>query len=390
MTEGGIDNPRNVFMTGTGETMNWTIKNARVPEASGVTDRDIPVAGGLIADRADPDAPVFDAAGGLVLPGIVDLHGDAFERALQPRAGVRFSTDAALDEVDRQVVASGITTVFHAITVSWEGSIRSLETAGEIVAAVRSGDFLAATYPHIRWEIFATDAVDEVLDWLGRSEIAMLSLNDHTTAFLHLEPPSPKLDRLATRMGVSVGEVQAILREQAAREAAVPEAVKQMCRAAGTLGVPVLAHDERSAEERRRHRALGVTVCEFPVTRDAAQDAAEAGEPILLGAPNVVRGGSHTGAINAADAISAGLGTVLVSDYHYPSLMQAAFKLAGPDHGNLFESWKLVSRAPALAAGLDDRGAIAAGLRGDMLVFWPRSTTLRAVFVGGRKVVEYG
>ena len=370
--------------------MNWTIRNGRLADAPDKKTCDIAMIDGLIASEPVDGTEPFDAEGGLVLPGIIDLHGDAFERAIQPRAGVLFDTVPALRDADRQVVANGITTVFHAITVSWESGLRSVDTARDIVTTINAGGFLADTLPHLRWEVFATDATEEVLAWLKRSPHAMLSLNDHTSAFLDLTPPSAKLDRMAARMGIAVSDVQALLRQQAERQAEVPAAIEALCVAASRLGVPILAHDERSAAERKRHRQLGVTVCEFPVTLDAAREAASAQEPILLGAPNVVRGGSHTGAIDAAHAIADGLGTVLVSDYHYPSLMQAAFRLAGPEQQDLARSWALISRAPALAAGLADRGAVQPGLRADILVFWPGSTRLRAVFVAGRKVAEYG
>ena len=376
-------------------TTDWTIANAEVLRPGGLVREDLKIAGGRIGCAASAEgghaaSAVFDAGGGLVLPGIVDLHGDAFERSLEPRPGVLFDAAAALKDADQQLVANGITTAFHAVSISWEAGIRSLASARAIIEAMRSSRFLAAVYPHLRWEVFAIDEAEETLSWLEQAEHALFSLNDHLTIYLGMTPPSTKLDRLAARLGASLEETMELLDDQAGRRELAQAARDRVGRAVAALGVPLLAHDECTVEERRRHRALGSTLCEFPMTLDVAEEAKQAGEAIILGAPNVVRGGSQNNAIGAEDAIRAGLCTVLVSDYHYPSIMKAAFRLAGEGTEGLCDAWPLVSRGPALAAGLTDRGEIADGLRADLLVFWPETQDLRAVFVNGRKVLEFG
>lgn len=363
------------------------ISNVKI---AGKGNGEIYVVDGLIALQKPLDAVVFDAQGGLVLPGMVDLHGDGFERVLQPRAGVMFDLDDALQEADNQLISNGITTGFHAFTVSWETGLRSLDFAERIFCALKHHKFRAQTYPHIRWETFALDAQETVSAWLAEDMPMLLSLNDHTTANLNLSLPSSKIDRIAARLGATPEEVIEMLATHAARQDEVPHAVRAMCRMAVQNNVPLLAHDERSADDRRLHRSHGVKICEFPITDETVQDAKSAGEPIILGAPNIVRGGSHTGAIDARLALADGTCSVLVSDYYYPSMLQAMIKLADGDPDRLAEHWPLVSRNPALAAGLPDRGAIAPGLRADLLVFWPNSADLRAVFVNGRKVLEFG
>jgi alpha-D-ribose 1-methylphosphonate 5-triphosphate diphosphatase len=150
-----------------------------------------------------------------------------------------------------------------------------------------------------------------------------------------------------------------------------------------------LSHDDASPEQRRWYRALGCRVAEFPITLETAQEAAAAGDAIVLGAPNVVRGGSHTGWTNATDMIARGLCSVLASDYYYPAPLLAAFRLVELGTLPLERAWSLISEAPAAAVGLSDRGRIASGQRGDLVLV--DATTydrprLVATVVGGRIV----
>jgi alpha-D-ribose 1-methylphosphonate 5-triphosphate diphosphatase len=131
---------------------------------------------------------------------------------------------------------------------------------------------------------------------------------------------------------------------------------------------PMLSHDDMSPEQRRWFRALDCRLAEFPTTVETAQDATAAGDDIVMGAPNVVRGGSHIGWIGAADMIARGCCTILASDYYYPAPLLAAFRLAADKVAPLEQAWSYVSSQPAKAAGLNDRGAIAEGKRADVIV----------------------
>ncbi len=147
-------------------------------------------------------------------------------------------------------------------------------------------------------------------------------------------------------------------------------------------GVRFGSHDDSTAEMRRDWRGLGVTVSEFPETREAAEAARAGGDAVVLGAPNVVRGGSHTGNASAAELVEAGLCDALASDYHYPAPRQAALKLA--ESLGMERAWALVSEEPARVLGLGDRGRIEAGLRADLVVLNPETGRLGATIAGGR------
>ncbi|NDW02500.1 alpha-D-ribose 1-methylphosphonate 5-triphosphate diphosphatase [Salipiger sp. PrR002] len=371
-------------------TQTWTITGGEILAQGALTARPLYVANGLIRDTPTPEARTYDARGAWVLPGIVDLHGDGFEAIVQPRAGVHFPYPLAFAEADRQMLANGITTAFHALTVSWEPGLRSIEVARELVAALEAATsgLRCSTHLNIRWETFAVDHVAEVLGWLDRRPGDILSINDHTTANRALDAGSSKVKRMAARMGITPEETKRLIDEVWARRAEVPGATAQICAGASARGTPILSHDQCSAEDWAEGRDLGISVSEFPMTEAAAAAARDAGEPVILGAPNALRGLSHNGALCATSAISAGLCDVLASDYYYPAPLHAAFRLWQAGVLPMADAWALVSTNPARAAKLQDRGEIAPGKRADLIVVDPDSREVRAVFVAGRKVLD--
>jgi alpha-D-ribose 1-methylphosphonate 5-triphosphate diphosphatase len=330
----------------------------------------------------------LDADGLMVLPGIIDIHGDAFERQMMPRPGVHFPLDVALLDTDRQVIANGITTVFHGVTWSWEPGLRGPENARALVAAIEAlrPHLHADTRFHLRHETYNLDAEAEVMEWIDAGRIGMLAFNNHVPD-LDSSRPS-KITQMAERCGLSLDRFTALVRRVTGRADEVPDSIRRLAARGRAHAVPMLSHDDASPEERRRFRALGCRVAEFPITVETAQEAAAAGDEIVLGAPNVVRGGSHIGWINAADMIGRGLCSVLASDYYYPAQILAAFRLAADEVAPLAKAWSLISETPALAAGLSDRGVIAPGRRADVILVdasAPRPRVV-SVIVAGRIV----
>ena len=311
----------------------------------------------------------LDAQGLYVLPGIVDIHGDAFERQLMPRPGVHFPAAVGLKDSDRQAVANGITTVFHGVTASWEPGLRSIDNARAIVTAVEElNDELAAdTRLHLRYEAFNLDAEAEIADWLAAGRIDMLGFNDHMI-WQNTPPRVRKVSEMAQRAGLSGEDFMALVVRLRERAAEVPAVTERLAAAARAGGVPTLSHDDVSPERRRWFRARDCRVAEFPTTVETAEEATAAGDDIVLGAPNVVRGGSHIGWINAADMIARGYCTVLASDYYYPAPLLAAFRLAADGVAALADAWRYVAGNAARAARLSDRGTLSPGLRADVIL----------------------
>ncbi|MGE4166028.1 MAG: alpha-D-ribose 1-methylphosphonate 5-triphosphate diphosphatase, partial [Xanthobacteraceae bacterium] len=277
--------------------------------------------------------------------------------------------DVALIDSDRQAVANGITTLFHGVTWSWEPGLRGADNARAILAALESlkSKLSIDTRFHLRHETYNLDAENEVTDWLGDARIGMLGFNDHMLA--EAEPRENRnFTKMVERSGLTSDEFLALIARLKSKADDIPGSITRLAKAARSGGVPLLSHDDMSPEQRGWFRALDCRLAEFPTTLETAQAATEAGDDIVLGAPNVVRGGSHIGWINAADMIKRGFCTVLASDYYYPAPLLAAFRLAADGVAPLEEAWAYVSERPARAAGLADRGTFAAGKRADLIL----------------------
>lgn len=328
-------------------------------------------AGGRIAPPGSGDPLRYlDASGLLVLPGIVDIHGDAFERQMMPRAGVHFPIETALLETDRQAVANGITTVFHGVTWSWEPGLRGPDNTRAILTALEGlqSSFAADTRFHLRHEIYNLDAEEEITAWLATGRVDALAFNDHMPLVKTALKRSKSLERMIERSGLSSAAFVDVAKQVSGRSNEVAPSIARLAAAARARDVPLISHDDGSPDQRQWYRSLGCYVAEFPTTIATAEDAAAAGDHIVLGAPNVVRGGSHVGWIDATDMVARGLCSVLTSDYYYPALLLAAFRLAALRVLPLQQAWRLISDGPAQAVGLHDRGRIACGRRADLVL----------------------
>ena len=371
---------------------SWLVTGGRVLIGETFEERSLSIAEGMIAAEEGDCDQMIDASGLLVLPGIVDIHGDAFERQMMPRPGVSFDLTTALLDTDRQLVANGITTAFHGITRSWEPGLRGPENARGLLAAIEAlrPRLAADTRVHLRHETFALDDLDELVVWIERREIGCLAFNDHTTALLDGGPKPEKTAKMVERSGLSRAAFEALVDHVASGRDAIPAATERLAATARAAGVPMLSHDDVSPEMRRTYRALGVTIAEFPLDVETAEEAVACGEATVFGSPNVLRGGSHIGSPTASAMVARGLCSILASDYYYPALAAAPFRLAADGVTSFERAWGLVSSNPATALGLTDRGRIAAGRRGDVVLVDPgvggRHPRVVATFVAGRLV----
>jgi len=333
----------------------------------------------------------LDARDLLVLPGIVDIHGDAFERQMMPRPNVGFPIDVALVDSDRQAIVNGITTVFHAATWSWEPGLRCGDNAQRLLEAIEAlrPRLAADTRFHLRHETYNLDAEETIGEWLAKGRIDLFAFNDHTENTVTLLDKSDKRKTMVARTGLSDEAFDTLVQRVLSRADAVPGSMSRIATIAREADVRMLSHDDNSPEMRRSFRARGVRIAEFPINEETAREAAAGGDAIVFGAPNVVRGGSHTGWTKASDMIAKGLCSVLASDYYYPAPLLAAFRLAHDGVLPLGKAWDLVSAAPAEAAGLADRGKLARGQRADILLVddaMPLRPRIIAVITAGRLV----
>ena len=318
-------------------------------------------------------AATEDLDGDLLIPGLVELHTDHLETHISPRPGVRWDSDAAVQAHDAQIAASGITTVLDALRVGLEadGSLTSQdsrELADVINAAQDAGRLRAEHRFHLRCEVSDEYAQPGFALFADLSGVALVSLMDHTPGqrqFRSLEAYRRYFQRKSGMSDPVFEEFQAERRARAARWS--DENRRAVAAIARERGLVIASHDDATEAHVAEAVRDGVTIAEFPTTREAAEASRAAGMRVLMGGPNLVRGGSHSGNVSAAELADHGALDIVSSDYVPFSMLQAAFMLAERGGWTLPDAIATVSANPAKAVSLTDRGAIAAGLRGDLV-----------------------
>lgn len=364
---------------------HWLIEGGQVLAETGLAPAALGLSAGVIASPA-AEARRLHAEGLWVLPGIVDIHGDAHERPFQPRPGIDIAPRLALRDSEAQMLAAGITTAFMGVTLSWEPGLRSIAAWRALLAALdaRAPGAAPDLKVHCRFEVDNLAALEEAIADIAAGRVHLLAFNDHTPSIVKKLKDDVQAGKYAARAGVKIAEFRAMAEAVMARRAEMPAARERLAEAARAAGIPMASHDDATLEDRALARALGAAICEFPTAEAVAVAAAQAGEHVVMGAPNVVRGGSHIGWASAAPLAERGIVSVLASDYVWPTMMEAAFILLDRGMLDLPRAWALISANPAAATGLTDRGHLRPGMRGDVVLVDPASRAPAAVFCAGR------
>lgn len=317
----------------------------------------------------------IDCEGDYMAPGLIELHTDNLERHLQPRPGVHYPHHAALLAHDRELASTGITTVFDALrigSVSGDGvkyKRYARECAHEISKLKAQRHFSISHFLHLRAEVCSDTLCDEIAEFTPDDGVGIVSLMDHTPGQRQFRDASKLEDYLRSKYGMSEAQVAehfAHLKDLQARHGAKHEAaVLAFC---ADMSATLASHDDTTTSDVERSQACGVGLAEFPTTLDAAQRCHAHGIPVMMGAPNLVRGGSHSGNIAAMDLVDQGLLDIISSDYIPNALLFSAIKV-GLRLGNLNQGMAMITRAPAAAVGLHDRGEITIGRRADLVRF---------------------
>lgn len=328
---------------------------------------------GVIA-AVDPeaagDARIIDLSGRVLIPGLVDLHCDALEKEVEPRPGVYFPLDFACAQADKRNAAAGITTVFHALSfANHELGVRNNAFAAEIARAVHAwqSHALVDNRVHARYEVTDETAPAVLAGLLGGGHAHLLSFMDHSPGQGQFRDVAAYRDYLARSYKTSDAELDAIL---AGKQTAAAGAMERMARLAGLArecGVAIASHDDDSAEKVDTLAGLGAVISEFPTHLGAARAARARGMATLFGAPNILRGKSQSGNMRALDAVLEGVADCLCGDYSPAALLPSVMKLPELAGIGLADAIALVTRNPARAAGLNDRGEIAVGKRADLV-----------------------
>lgn len=372
------------------------LSNARVVLADDVVTGSVLVRDGKIADIDTKNARTGEDFGGdYLIPGLVELHTDHLENHYRPRPGVFWDPLAALHAHDVQISGSGITTVFDAVRIGSDVDLPSMfEHSKNLVDAVRAGPeqgwLRAEHFLHLRCELPSHDVVEHFEAFADHPQTRLASVMDHTPGQRQFRSLDDYKRFYAKHMGQNEAQMLAYIEARQAEHDRYSAPNRQAIVArAHELGLALASHDDATLAQVEEAAEDGVSIAEFPTTLEAAAAAHDAGQAVLMGAPNVVRGKSHSGNISASDLVAAGLLDILSSDYVPFALLQAVFVLPQRlQEVSLPQALLTVTKNPAEAAGLVDRGEIAIGKRADLVRVSgeTRVPAVRAVWKEGIRV----
>jgi len=360
-------------------TSETILRNARIVRVDDVIEGSIKLVNGQIADIASgPSSVGEDMEGDFLTPGLIELHTDHLEGHYAPRPKVRWNPIAAVQAHDAQIAASGITTVFDALRIGLDDDAQTgiddmLKLSTAIAEGRAAGRLRADHFLHMRCEVSAPDCLSAFERFGSHPLIRLVSLMDHAPGqrqftnldaykayFLGKNKLSEEEFRIYCERRIGQSQIYS---------AKTRKAIADLCHERGVI---LASHDDATLDHVAEAREQGIRVAEFPTTHTAAKASKESGMSVLMGAPNVVRGGSHSGNVSARELVEAGHLDIISSDYIPASMMQSAFFLAdvlahAPNAVSLPQAIRLVSKNPAQAVGFDDRGEIAEGKRADLV-----------------------
>jgi alpha-D-ribose 1-methylphosphonate 5-triphosphate diphosphatase len=350
------------------------LTNAKIVLANEVFDGSVRVDGGVITDIGAPSRSGTDLEGDYLIPGLVELHTDHLETHYAPRPKVRWNPVAAVQAHDAQIAASGITTVLDAIRIGLDeqtdvGAQDMRTLAAAIAAGNKAGRLRAEHHIHLRCEVSAPDCLESFMAMQDDPQVRLASLMDHAPGQRQFASVDAYKVYYQGKTKMTDAELDAFSdrRNRQSQHFAGKNrrAIAEICH---DRGIVLASHDDATRDHVEEAVALGIHVAEFPTTMEAAKASRQAGMAILMGGPNVVRGGSHSGNVSARALAQADLLDILSSDYIPFSMLQSAFSLVDSVEGiSLSKAVQLITKRPAEAAGFNDRGEIAIGKRADFV-----------------------
>lgn len=367
---------------------SMVIENASIVTPGCVMENaSIKVVDGIIADVSagylNGCDKRIDARGTYVLPGFIDLHSDAIEKEVQPRTSAIFPVNMAILELDKKLAACGITTMYHSVSFVENGAdLRNKAVADNIIREVNrlSPKLNVRTRVHTRFDVQSIDAIPYIDSLISEGNVHLFSIMDHTPGQGQFKKITEYTKDYMQKYGLVVSDASS----------AAPlrmDHVVRLVRQCQALGIPVASHDDDTEEKLNIIEKMGISISEFPVNMEAVASAARRGMHICFGSPNVVRGSSISGNLSARDAILAGFGDILCSDYAPMSLIHAVHVLE--ESGiPLYDAVNMVSLNPAKAAGISEfTGSLEAGKSADLVIVDPGGEIPKILktFVEGRE-----
>ncbi|KAA0954960.1 phosphonate metabolism protein PhnM [Planococcus sp. ANT_H30] len=324
-----------------------------------------------------PEARLIDARGGYISPGFIDIHSDYIETIASPRPTSMMDFDISLREAEKILISHGITTMFHSLSF-YKEDVFSHKPMRNPTNIQRMVDAIETTHNrlhlirhrlHARFEIDNIDEVDQLVKNIEDGKVHLLSFMDHTPGQGQYRNLEVYRETLKGYRDISDEDVNVLIAERQSMECLTTQKIKEVADIARAHGIAVASHDDDDIKKLDLVKSFGTTISEFPITLEVAAKAKELGIHTIAGAPNVMLGGSHSGNLSAAEAISQGCMDILCSDYYPPALLHAVFDLHEKYGNNLHKMFMMVTLNPAKAVKMDDElGSIKVGKRADLLV----------------------
>lgn len=324
----------------------------------------------ICPDSAHGIAQEIDLGGDIVMPGLIDLHGDAIEREMEPRDRARLPLPHAVVQGDRKCALAGITTMFHALSFAGEDrGVRTNTLMSELARLIhtRNPNLVVDNRIHCRYEITGAEAIDTIKALIDEGICGMVALNNHTPGQGQFRDLEVLRQYLKGNHNLSDAEIDQLLLDKAREAEGAEENARVMAEITLQAGVPLASHDDEDTEKVLHRHRQGTGITEFPLSLEAAQTATSLGMHSIVGAPNVMRGGSTGSGESALKLIGHEVANCICSDYAPSTLLPATFCVASQLDWPLHRAIRLVTANPALAAGLTDRGEIRTGLRADLI-----------------------
>ncbi len=322
---------------------------------------------------------VIDARGRYVMPGMIDIHSDKIEQFIQPRPTAQMDFELALKECERELLLHGITTMYHSISLYQDEFFgksplrtkQSVMRLAELIAGIHARDHLIRHRFHLRIEIDNLEAYDIARAMIEAGKVHEISFMDHTPGQGQYRDMGIYLHTISQYHGREIEGLGAegVMAYHRGKPTLSFEQLKELADLAHAHGVAVASHDDDVAEKLALNRALGVDISEFPILLDTAKAARAMGFYTVVGAPNILMGGSHSGNMSAAESICAGAADIICSDYYPPSMLHGVFGMARRHGVPLHEMVRRVTLNPARAVRIDaDFGSLAAGKAADLII----------------------
>jgi alpha-D-ribose 1-methylphosphonate 5-triphosphate diphosphatase len=378
-------------------TAEFIISNARIVLENEIVNGSILVRDGKIADIAGSNSRTgIDFDGDYLLPGLVELHTDHLESHYSPRPGVRWEKMSAIQAHDAQIVTSGITTVFDCLRMGSDedggfkaGEMRAMADA--MTQATAEDRLRADHLIHLRCEVSTADVLEHFDEFADVPQVRLVSLMDHAPGQRQFQTMDQYIFFYKTKKGLSDEAFNAFIERRLEQSNTYANKHRvEIAKSCHARGIAIASHDDATLDHVEEAKAFGIKLAEFPTSVEAAEASHKAGMSVLMGAPNIVRGKSHSGNIAARDLALLGVLDVLSSDYVPLSLIHAPFVLADENETiHLVDAIRMVTATPARTVGLDDRGRIAPGLRADLVRLNRRNggvPVVRSVWREGHRV----